>query len=230
MPRYAIYFVPDRSSGLARFGASVLGTDPCTGAAVPFADHPVFLDPAAHRWSEEPRKYGFHATLKAPFELREGESEATLAAFARTFAAGRGSVTIPRLEVGALGHFLALVPAAPSAALDELAAACVRGFEPFRAPLAPADRERRLRASLSPRQIAYLDRWGYPYVFEEFRFHMTLTGPLPEEQRERLRGVLTELYSAFDAPVRIDALSLCRQAARDEPFTLIERFPLRSQA
>jgi hypothetical protein len=31
-------------------------------------------------------------------------------------------------------------------------------------------------AGLNQSQVANLDRWGYPYLFADFRFHMTLTG------------------------------------------------------
>ena len=74
-----------------------------------------------------------------------------------------------------IGGFVAIVPATPSPGLDELAADCVTGFERFRLPMTAQERSRRLAAGLSQHQTANLERWGYPYVFEEFRFHMTLT-------------------------------------------------------
>ena len=34
------------------------------------------------------------------------------------------------------------------------------------------------KSGLTDRQEALLTQWGYPYVMEEFRFHITLTGAL----------------------------------------------------
>ena len=74
MTRYAIYFAPHSGSLLARFGASLLGYDPATGAEVDAPDHPAFHDPLSLGWTAAPRRYGFHATLKAPFHLAEGRN------------------------------------------------------------------------------------------------------------------------------------------------------------
>ena len=228
MPRYAVYYVPEKDSPLWKFGSSAVGYDAYTGREVAFPDHSVYRNPDARTWTEDPRKYGFHGTLKAPFELRDGADETALIVLARDFAARRKSVTLPKLEVGALGRFVALLPGASSPVLGDLAADCVRDFDPFRAPLSAEDRARRLKSPLSERQVAYLDQWGYPYVMEEFRFHMTLSGALDERPRLELLRALRELYEPFAAPFVLDGIGIFKQDGRDAPFMVLERFPFRS--
>src|SRR5262249_15418366 len=123
-----------------------------------------------------PRVYGFHATLKAPFRLLPTLAEADLRTELERFAASPRAVPVIEPTVQALGQSIALVPERADASLDRLAVDCVTAFDRFRRPMAPEERRKRLSSGLSNRQIEYLDRWGYPYVFEEFRFHMTLTG------------------------------------------------------
>jgi 2'-5' RNA ligase len=175
----------------------------------------------------EPRRYGFHATLKPPFELHENRDAASLVSALENFAEEQSAFEIPKLKVAALGRFLALVPANPCPRLVAFAGRCVQTFEPFRAPLTSGDRERRLARPLSPRQLAYVDRWGYPYVFEEFRFHMTLTGPLDDAAREPLRAGLAAHYAAIDQPVPVDAVTLCSQHDRSSNFRVVRRFEFR---
>ena len=136
---------------------------------------------AAPDWRDltaDPRKYGFHATLKAPFSLAQGRTEAELFAACAAFAATPRAIPVIRPVVGSISGFIAVIPADPPAELIRLAADCVSEFDAFRAPLTEADRARRNPSRLTSAQRAHLDRWGYPYVMEEFRFHMTLTGRL----------------------------------------------------
>jgi hypothetical protein len=174
--RFAIYFVPAAESAIYRFGAAVLGHNCYTGQAIP---RPLDLGLSAAEWDEltrEPRTYGFHATLKAPFRLAGKLGQAELVQAARLLASALSPIPPIEPAVESVAGFIAIVPRAASAALDELAARCVTALDRFRLPLTPQERERRLAAGLSERQIALLDRFGYPYVLEEFRFHMTLTG------------------------------------------------------
>ncbi|MFN3671046.1 MAG: DUF1045 domain-containing protein [Bosea sp. (in: a-proteobacteria)] len=227
-PRYALYYAPPAETALWRFGSAVLGYDAVTAEDIAFAV-PQACDPAA--WAEltaEPRRYGFHATLKAPFELALGRSEAQLRAFSHNLAASLNPVALTGLSVSALGSFIALTPSQPSAALQQMAYQIVQAFEPFRAPLGSEDLARRLRAPLTPAQRAYLEAYGYPYVGDAFRFHMTLTGSLPADQ---VAPVRTALEAAFRqnvpaGPVAIDRLALYRQETRDHRFRLIESIQL----
>ena len=211
--RYCIYFVPAADTMLYRFGAAVLGYDCFTGADFPTLDA---LPVDAYTWrklTQEPQRYGFHATLKAPFRLAVGRTEAELIGefeeFARTFDVA------PTIEpaVRLLQGFVAIVPVAAPPGLGRLAASCVAHFDGFRATQTDADRVRRLAAHLTARQIEHIERWGYPYVFEDFRFHMTLTGALSADCQkpllQYLRGGLARSHG--DGSISIDRLALLRQ-------------------
>jgi hypothetical protein len=222
-PRYAIYFVPAAESALYRFGSALLGYDCYGGNDV---DFPVVLPMEPLAWRDltsEPRRYGFHATLKAPFYLAGGAAESELIEEFRRFA--RGSDRAPAFApvVDALEGFIAIVPGARDPAIDRLAASCVTGLDRFRAPLNDEDRGRRM-AGLSERHVAYLDRWGYPFVFDEFRLHMTLTGRLPAERRGAVLSALRKEFVAVCGArsVRIDRLALLRQDRPDGRFRVID--------
>jgi putative phosphonate metabolism protein len=224
--RYAIYYMPEPDTALARFGAAAIGYDAWSGARVPFPGLALYSGTDAPAWTRDPARYGFHATLKAPFHLREGTREADLHALVADFAERRPSVSLGSLDVVALSRFLALCPRAPSKALMALAADCVTYFDGFRAPLTDADRARRLAAPLSERQISYLDAWGYPYVLDEFRFHMTLAGPLDEATKAVLKEALAALWEPISVPVTLDAIAIACQPSRDGPFVVQARYPL----
>ena len=128
----------------------------------------------------EPRLYGFHGTLKAPIALAEDVSEGDFLEAVGRFAATQRGFAVPALELGELSGFLALVPAERCVELQDLADRCVVEFDDFRRPADEAELARRRAPGLSPRQDELLVRWGYPYVLEEWRFHLTLTGRLPD--------------------------------------------------
>ncbi|MBR1120036.1 DUF1045 domain-containing protein [Bradyrhizobium lablabi] len=227
-PRYAIYYAPAPRSDLATFGAELLGYDAYEGTDLPF---PGTVETSDWReLTEDPRKYGFHATLKAPMSLAAGKTEAELAAACKAFA--DAPRPLPRFTpvVDSISGFIAIVPAEPSAELEHLAADCVTAFDSFRAPLTPEDRERRNPSRLTPRQIEYLDRWGYPYVMEEFRFHMTLTGRLEAARREDIVAMLRRCFSALKLEaLQVDRIALFRQDDAKARFRIIGHWPLRGQ-
>ena len=221
-PRYALYAVPAADHPLWAAATSWLGRDPQTAAA-PSPVLPAWLEAA--RWHEitaEPRLYGFHGTLKPPFAPADGMTEAALEEALARFAA---EIVPPvRLTVAALSGFLAVVPDSPAPALNALADRCVEAFDRFRAPPDPAELARRRRAGLSAAQEQHLLRWGYPYVFDQFRYHMTLTGRLDEPERSRLAVWLAEhLAPSLTAPVPL-GLALFAQPDRGEPFRLKRRW------
>jgi putative phosphonate metabolism protein len=229
MTRYAIYFAPQETSPLWRFGSGVIGYDAAAGRNVPFTETAGLDRDAWSALTEEPRRYGFHATLKAPFELSTEADAASFSSEVARLAATLAPVTLAGLEVAMIGRFVALVPTEPSPDLQGLAAAAVERLDHLRRPLSDADRARRLKSPLTPRQLHYVDRYGYPYVREEFRFHMTLTGPIADEaERARVCSWLAAAHRAAvpAGPVAIDALAAFRQDRRDGRFCVISRFPL----
>jgi putative phosphonate metabolism protein len=227
--RFALYFTPVPGSTLARFGAAILGYDCDTGAPVARRKLDGIDAATAAAATADPSRYGFHGTLTAPFELAPGRSAEELAAALQAFAASRALVPIGRLKVARIGGFTALVPAGAQDAARALADDCVTAFHQYRAPLSARDRERRRAGRLSLRQIELLDRWGYPYVFSEFRFHMTLTGRLPPDQQARWQAALAAAFAPLaDTAVDIDAVSLLRQDDRGAQFRVVAREPLRA--
>lgn len=219
-PRYAIYYVPAASDPLYQRGAQVLGYDGFTGNTI---DFPQEITERVSDWFEvttDPRKYGFHATLKAPFALAPGRTEAELLKAVYDFAAP-ATPKIP-LVVSAISSFIAVIPAAPSIELSHLAQGCVEAFDEFRAPLSDHDRARRRPDRLTERQLAYLDSWGYPYVADEFRFHMTLTGSLPRQRHDQLLPILRRLFATITAaPRKIDRIALFYQPDAASRFRII---------
>jgi putative phosphonate metabolism protein len=224
-PRYAIYYAPAPGSVLDRFGATLLGYDAHQGAGLPFPDG---IDVADWReLTQDPRKYGFHATLKAPMTLAPGRREDELAVACSAFAAKPRAIPVIKPVVGSIEGFIAIIPASPSAVLEGLAADCVRDFDAFRAPLTEEDRARRNPSELTPKQREHLDRWGYPYVFEEFRFHMTLTGRLDAIRRGPILEMLRQRFG--DTGMReltIDRLALFRQDDASARFRIVGQWPL----
>ncbi|ARQ02500.1 DUF1045 domain-containing protein [Pseudorhodoplanes sinuspersici] len=228
-PRYAIYFTPQPSTSLAQFGASVLGYDSFAGESVTRLALDGIAAAALEAATAAPRKYGFHATLVAPFYLHDNRTEGNLLEALDTFCDRANPVLLGSLRVNALGDFIALTPDGGSL-VDELARQCVTFFDTFRTPLGPGDIARRSNGRLTPRQQAHLTRWGYPYVFGDFRFHMTLTGSLAADEKSRF---LTALADAF-APLAgqtydVDAVSLLRQADSHSCFEVMARKDLQGK-
>jgi putative phosphonate metabolism protein len=222
-PRYALYAAPAADHPLWIAAASWLGRNPEADTAWQ-PGRPDWL--AVERWQEitaDPRLYGFHGTLKPPFALAADASPAALTDALKHFAASVELPPVP-LTVAALSGFLAVVPARPVPALTALADRCVEAFDRFRAPPDQAELARRRQSGLSATQEQHLLRWGYPYVFDQFRYHMTLTGRLREPERSQLQAWLAEhLAPTLAAPVPLQ-LALFAQADRGQPFRLLHRF------
>jgi putative phosphonate metabolism protein len=228
-PRYAIYYAPAPGSDLDRFGARLLGYDAFGGEDLPFPDDVLQALPDWPDLTADPRKYGFHATLKAPLSLAPGRTEAELVAACAAFAATPRAIPVIKPVVGSISSFIAVIPAKPTPELIQLAADCVSEFDSFRAPLTGADLARRNPSQLTLRQRDHLDRWGYPYVMDDFRFHMTLTGRLGAERREPLLKMLAERFAALGlATLPIDRTALFRQENAASRFRIVNHWKLRA--
>jgi putative phosphonate metabolism protein len=230
-PRYAIYYAAERGSTLDRFGAQLLGYDAWTGADLPFPDGITEAVPDWREVTSDPRKYGFHATLKAPFALAPGRTQAEFVAACAAFAGEPHAIPRFRPVVDSISGFIAVIPVERSLPLEQLAADCVTAFDPFRAALTMRDRARRNPEKLTERQRDYLDRWGYPYVMEEFRFHMTLTGRLDAARRWGVINMLRERFAAtgLDA-IAVDRIAVFRQDDPETRFRIIGDWALRPAA
>ena len=225
--RYAIYFTPPSADPLLKVAANWLGRNAFTGQPV----RPPQIRDLAHedfaQLTESARRYGFHATLKAPFHLAEGIEERELLSALMHFASSIGPVEIPKLTIANLEGFFALVPEEPLEKLNQLANDVTVAFDRFRAPPSEAEIKRRNPENLSPAQRRNLEQWGYPYVFEDFRFHMTLTGPVPERDRPKIERILSEfLEPVLEEPVEINNLALFTEAEPGFPFEIHSLHPL----
>lgn len=222
--RYAIYWMPE-DGALADLTAAWLGWDALRGVPVRHPDVPGLPRPVAEI-TVTPRKYGFHGTVKPPFRLADGMTPQRLREAARAFCSGQRPVVLPGLALHRIGGFVALAPEGDDAALQALAAAAVAGLDAFRAPPDASEIARRRPERLTPRQRGHLARWGYPYVMEDFRFHLTLTGDLPDAEAAQVEDALrAPLAPVLPRPFRIDSLCLAGQG-RDGMFRLLHRYTL----
>jgi putative phosphonate metabolism protein len=225
MIRYALYYAPPRDSLLWTAGVRWLGRDPETGESHTCPAVPELAPERVAALTAAPSRYGWHATLKAPFGLRDDVTCDDLDEALVQFCRQRRPFPLPRLTVDALGGFLALVPAEPDATLDRLARDCVQAFDDFRAPLSDSDRVRRDPAALTPRQRDHLERWGYPYVMDDFRFHLTLTDRIAREVRVTLAPWLERYFAeALAAAPQVDGIALYAEPAPGAAFRLVRRF------
>ena len=217
--RYALYTTPAQNDPLAEAAARWLGRDAFTDER--FEPPPVegleTTTPLSLR--ADPVRYGFHGTMKAPFRLAEGRREDELVAALDAFARETVPVAIQELVIRRLGSFFAFVPNERVAALDSLAERTVIAFEAFRAPLAEAEIARRRTAGLTLVEEENLVRWGYPYVFDAFRYHMTLTGRVPRDEAEAVEKALAAWFADFvGKPFVVDRLALFVEPEPGAPF------------
>jgi phosphonate metabolism protein PhnN/1,5-bisphosphokinase (PRPP-forming) len=223
--RYALYYAPDTGSSWWQFGSSWLGRCAATGNLLP---QPRFdgVDPAAlQTLTAAPRRYGFHATLKPPFGLARGASLAALAQALDRFCARQTALRLA-LTAAEIDGFLALVPAAQDARLDELAAACVRGLDRFREAPAAAELARRRRNGLSAREDCLLRRWGYPYVMDRFRFHLSLTGSLRDAAPPVAAALRAAAAVAIPAePLHLDSICIFEEPEAGADLRIVHRAP-----
>jgi ribose 1,5-bisphosphokinase len=225
--RYALYYTPGQGSALWQFGSSWLGRCAASGSALA-QPRITGIDPAEFAAvTAAPRRYGFHATLKPPFFLASNATPAQLTQSLDRFCARQTAIRLPPLEVAELDGFLALVPASGDARIHALAAACVRALDRFRAPPGAAELQRRRSGGLSTREDSLLQRWGYPYVMDRFRFHFSLTGSLrdtPPQGIAALREAATgALAAAAGEPLMLDGICMFEQPAADADMRIVHR-------
>jgi putative phosphonate metabolism protein len=227
--RYALYFTPEAGTELATLGDTWLGRSAATGKTIEQPDFSGLPGSDLARFTGPARRYGFHGTLKAPFRLREDASEAALVDAVRSFASDMPAFDIPALKVDLLEGFLALTPDGPADELNSFANRVVEHFEPFRDELSEREIERRNPDRLSSAELKNMLRWGYPYVFDLFRFHMTLSTRLPEADAPRVMSAATQYFApVLDGSVPVRTLALFVEPEPGAPFRIHSRLPLAS--
>jgi hypothetical protein len=221
--RIALYYAPEAHDPLHERASAWLGRDAVSGAILP---QNLVQGVDIQEITADARGYGFHATLKPPFRL-QGDVQAALQT-ARDFAARTAPFTLPPLYIADLDGFLALREAVPCPALQALADGAVSALDAHRAPATEAEIARRKPEKLSLRQREYLAAWGYPYVFAEWRFHMTLTRRLTPAEKAIILPAVTEALGDAPALTRsVSDICIFAQAAPGAPFTILERLMLR---
>jgi hypothetical protein len=227
--RFAIYYAPPTSSELWQRASRWLGRDAATGnvpnegIAGITPDTLTAITPSAAR-------YGFHATLKAPFALAPGRTREELESALQGFSLRHGRVPLGRVELRLLDGFLALTAVVQSPELTDFAGKVVAEFDAFRAPMSAEERERRLKSKLTTYQIGLMDHYGYPYVMDQFLFHMTLTDRMDLAMQERVVPAAAEWFGpALETPVVLDRLSLYYEPEAGGPFLRRSDFPLSTE-
>ncbi len=219
--RYAIYYSPSQDDPLTRAATGWLGRSAFTGECQPPRATGRLSAAEIAYHTAAARRYGFHATLMAPFTLAGSEGERELIGALDIFCETMRPFSLPRLTLRRLDGFFALMPEAQGPDLSGLARDVVVAFDRFRAPLAESEMERRGAAHLSPSQLRNLMRWGYPYVFEDFRFHMTLTGRVDEADALRVQRAIEEHFGPLlEEEVEIASLALFLEPEPGAPFVV----------
>jgi putative phosphonate metabolism protein len=227
--RFAVYYAPSHESAWWRAGSVWLGRDAQSGeACVP--PQPQGLTRPLMELTEAPRRYGWHGTLVAPFRLADGMTQDDLLAATRAWAFTQQAFCLP-VQAAPLGDFVALRPADQQgeASMRALAASALQTLDALRARPSAADLARRLAAPLSEPQRALLVKWGYPYVFDEFRFHMTLSSSLTDAGERATLVAWWRQQTPTLGPLAVDHAALFVEPSPGEPFVLWQRVPFQTR-
>jgi hypothetical protein len=220
--RYAIYHIPAASSEMYLRVSNWLGYSIHDAAAVT-QDHLTAPLSDFRSFTRHARRYGCHATFKPPFRLKPSLKEKHLRKIFKHFCRIYPPIRCPGLGIESIGRFLALTPTTACAQVRELATDCIQTFDLFRDEMSPAEFNKRRPENLSANQLAMLKTWGYPYVLDEFRLHITLTDPLPDSSLMPCKNALHDyLLPAFGDSYRLDSLSLCYQPDPTTPFSILD--------
>lgn len=224
--RYAIYYTPDPSSLLWKLGCRWLGRDSLTQKNIKQDHFPGVNPDRLYELTRIPRRYGLHATLKAPFRLKSKYNKDNLIHALKKFATGLRPFSTPPMVLRRINGFYCLCPENRSTQIDALAANCVTTFDKYRAPLTRLELARRHAAILTESERQNLSDYGYPYVMEQFRFHITLTSRIADASEKKLtHAALSDIFAKIIGKTTLmDSISLCIEPSQGEPFYCVERF------
>jgi hypothetical protein len=225
--RYAIFYTPQPGTALAAFGRSWFGRANDGATLQAFSDSGLSGTGFA-KIPPVPGGYtGLHAQFKAPFTLRDGIGVDALKQRLVSFAARRNPAETGPLTLAREGRLLVLRPVEPTPMLEWLAAQCVTAFEDFAAPPSDAERAARSSPNLTDYQRLLLESFGDPRVLSEYRFYITLTGPLDKTHLERVSQALWPVLEEIcTSGVTVDGLSLFGGSGGCSPMRLLGRYRL----
>ena len=222
--RYAIYYAPIENCGLDVFGKCLLGWDPYKGEEITNSYPPKL--PNLQKFSRfvlTPKQYGFHGTIKAPFRLKDGYTYNDLENKVCEISKQIHSFYIDKLIIKKLGNFIALIPT-NNLKVNDVSNKFVEGLDYLRDELSENEIKKRNPIKLTSRQKKMLFKWGYPYVFNEFKFHLTLTSKLNIEEIDDVFKSLQNILTQFNL-IKINFNSVCIFGQKsDEKFYFIKRF------
>jgi putative phosphonate metabolism protein len=226
--RFAVYFAPPPDSPWWQAGSQWLGRCAAGGTVKPMPAIKGFSEEAFRQVTAAPRRYGWHATLKAPFSLATGADVGQLREALTKIAASISLFEMPPLKVALLDDFLAIVPQTRSEAADAVAARCVMELQPLAAPLTATELQRRRQAQLTLAQDALLERWGYPFVLDEYQLHFSLTGSLKHLNSQQVQNLQQAAQDWFAnlPPCNFESLALFAEPTQGADFVLQEHFRL----
>lgn len=222
--RIALYFAPPAATAWWQAGCEWLGRDAESGALL---TGPTVAGIDSKNVTHAPRRYGWHGTVVAPFRCADGVTYETVLAAAQRWAQQQVPFAFT-VKASLMGRFVALraAQADDDATLRAIAASALHALRPLRARSSDAEIERRIVPGMSDRQIALLRAFDYPYVLDEFRFHMTLSGSLEDAGlRDTIARHWTDRMTAL-GPMPFSEVSLFVEPEPGAPFVLRKRLPL----
>ena len=228
MLRFAHYYTPGPDTVLAEAASTWLGRDHENRGSSMIVTKTLGNERFA-QLTQAPFHYGFHGTLKPPFRLHDATSKKLLCEELDHFCNQRSSFILEGLEIGWIGKFLCLRPVKSSEKMNKLAWDAVRQFDSFREDMSFTELERRRTQGLTPQQDALLLQWGYPYVMDEFRFHLTLSSKIEDAQERTMLEEEARRHFSSDLlqEIPVDGMSLFVETD-GQPMTLLRFFPFES--
>ena len=222
--RYAIYYVPSENSELDLFGKCWLGWDPYKGVETTKSD--LSKLPSFKKFSSlvlTPKQYGFHGTIKAPFRLKNEYTYNDLENKVREISKQIHSFYFDQLIIKKLGNFIGLIPT-NNLKINAVSNKFVEELDYLRDELSESEIKKRKPHKLTSNQKQMLFKWGYPYVFDEFKFHLTLTSKLNVvEIDDVLRSLQNILKQVNLNKISFNNICIFGQKS-DEKFYFVQRF------
>ena len=222
--RYAIYYVPSENSELDLFGKCWLGWDPYKGVETTKSD--LSKLPSFKKFSSlvlTPKQYGFHGTIKAPFRLKNEYTYNDLENKVREISKQIHSFYFDQLIIKKLGNFIGLIPT-NNLKINAVSNKFVEELDYLRDELSESEIKKRKPHKLTSNQKQMLFKWGYPYVFNEFKFHLTLTSKLNVVEIDEVFRSLQNILKQVNLN-KISFNNICIFGQKnDEKFYFVKRF------
>ncbi len=203
--RFAIYAVPAAEDPLFLLASRWLGWD---SAHAQHFEPPMGLDkPSWDKLTARPRKYGFHGTLRPPMVTAHGVGREDIICVMQDVALHHHAFEAA-LELTNMDGFFALTLATHQNEMHALAQELVLATDGLRATPSEQELERRRAVGLTKRQDELLRAHGYPYVLDEFRYHMTLSGVVDPMQQAEVADIVRNHLPKNRLSLKMDRLTL----------------------